>query len=143
MPQPGKAVFRVPPGDLAAFGSGAAWVISRPSWLHRIDAVTGERTTFKHVHAVRVAAGDGQVWIVDTKARLVRIDPHTGRLLRRTPVAAGWITAMAVGAGAVWFTDASTGTVWRLRTGSRGRSTSVAAPTRWPSGRERRGSGTA
>ncbi len=63
-----------------------------------------------------MAAGDGQVWIVDDHGRLVRIDPHSGRRLSKTPVPAGWITALAVGGGAVWLTDHDAGTVWRFDT---------------------------
>ena len=114
LPQPTRPVYRVPPGDLIAFGGGAAWVISRPDWLHRFDAATGHRTTLRSLGSERVATGDGQVWIVDRGHRLVQLDPRDGHRLARIDVAADWITGLAVGGGSVWLTDKTTGMLWRF-----------------------------
>ena len=114
LPQPARAVYRVPPGDLIAFGGDTVWVISRPGWLHRFDAATGSRSTLRSLHADRVATGDGQVWIVDEGHRLARLDPRDGHRLARIEVAAGWITGLAVGGGSVWLTDKTSGTLWRV-----------------------------
>jgi DNA-binding SARP family transcriptional activator/ABC-type branched-subunit amino acid transport system substrate-binding protein len=109
---PAGATFRVPPGGLIAAASGAVWVVGRPGWVHRVDG-DGVRTQ-RSLDAFGIATGDGQVWIRDRRDRAVRLDPDTGRAMAHVKLPAGELSAIAVGAGAVWLTDPVGGTVWRV-----------------------------
>ena len=118
LPQPTMAGTRVPPGQLIAVGSAAAWAITRSGWLHRIDPRSGRVRTRRSLQASLIATGDGQVWAFGRAGgkggALIRLDPRTGRPQSRIPVPAGWLTGLAVGEGAVWAVDRSLGVVWRV-----------------------------
>lgn len=115
---PHQYTFRVQPPNLAAVGGGAAWAIGRPGWVHRLDLRSERLLTLRSLDALDIASGDGQIWILDRRSRVVRLDPRNGRPLTHVPVPARWLDSIAVGTGAVWLTDSSAGTVWRVDTRS-------------------------
>jgi ABC-type branched-subunit amino acid transport system substrate-binding protein len=93
----------------------AVWVVNPDLTVSRISARTNDvvaRVT--GVQALSIAAGDGEVWVVDDRGELVEIDPRTNRVSNRIEVAAASLTALAVGAGAVWVADPEGGSVWRI-----------------------------
>ena len=63
---------------------------------------------------VDIAAGEGEVWVVNDQGEVVEIDPRTNAASKPIPVAADSLTALAVGAGAVWVADPFGGSVWRI-----------------------------
>jgi YVTN family beta-propeller protein len=113
LPVPAHATIGVY-GQLVAVGGGAAWVLGRPGWVHRIDIASGRIRTLRSLDAAGVAVGDGQVWLRDMSGRLVRLDPGSGRAMARIPLPSDNIRAMAVGGGAVWLADPVAGAVWRV-----------------------------
>ena len=54
------------------------------------------------------------MWIVNDRGEVVEIDPRTNAASKAIPVAAESLTALAVGAGAVWVADPVGGSVWRI-----------------------------
>jgi branched-chain amino acid transport system substrate-binding protein len=66
------------------------------------------------VRALSIAAGEGEVWIVNDEDQVVEIDPRTNAASKPIPVAAESLTALAVGAGAVWVADPAGGNVLRI-----------------------------
>ena len=90
----------------------AVWVVNPDLPVSRIgargvDVVAG-------VRALSIASGDGDVWVVDDRGEVVEIDARTNRVSNRIQVAAASLTALAVGAGAVWVADPVGGSVWRV-----------------------------
>jgi ABC-type branched-subunit amino acid transport system substrate-binding protein len=90
------------------------WVINSDLSVYRIDPRTNEIVgRVEDVEALSIAAGDGDVWIVEDGA-VVEIDPRTNAVSRRIEVRAESLTALTVGAGAVWVADPFGGSVWRI-----------------------------
>jgi YVTN family beta-propeller protein len=114
LPVPAKAAVGVLPSGLIAAGGGAVWALARPGWVHRIDADTGRLTTWRSLQAQGIAVGDGQVWVRDFRNRAIRLDPKRGRIIAKVPLPVYQIDTLAIGEGAVWLTDSSAGTVWRV-----------------------------
>ena len=68
----------------------------------------------RRLDAGAVAAGDEGVWTLGLDSSLARIDPATAAVDKRIRVAANTLSAIAVGAGAVWAAAPYDGTVWRV-----------------------------
>lgn len=101
--------------DHIAVTPHAVWVVNPDATVSRIDPRTDEVTgTVKQVRADALAAGDEGVWALGLDSSLDRIDPRRPGVEQRIRVAASSLTALAVGAGAVWAADPYDGTVWRV-----------------------------
>jgi DNA-binding SARP family transcriptional activator/ABC-type branched-subunit amino acid transport system substrate-binding protein/streptogramin lyase len=114
----GAALVWVPRGDLrphVAVTDAAVWVVNPDLSVSRIDPRTNRVVAgVAGVRAVSIAAGEGEVWVVNDQGEVVEIDPRTNVASKPIPVAAESLTALAVGAGAVWVTDPVGGSVWRI-----------------------------
>jgi DNA-binding SARP family transcriptional activator/ABC-type branched-subunit amino acid transport system substrate-binding protein len=114
----GAALVWVPRGDLrphVAVTDAAVWVVNPDLSVSRINPRTNRVVAaVASVRAVSIAAGEGEVWVVNDQGEVVEIDPRTNVASKPIPVAAESLTALAVGAGAVWVTDPVGGSVWRI-----------------------------
>jgi DNA-binding SARP family transcriptional activator/ABC-type branched-subunit amino acid transport system substrate-binding protein len=98
-----------------AVTDAAVWVVNPDLSVSRIDPRTNRVVAgVAGVQAVTIAAGEGEVWIVNDGGEVVEIDPRTNAASKPIPVAAESLTALAVGAGAVWVADPVGGSVWRI-----------------------------
>jgi DNA-binding SARP family transcriptional activator/ABC-type branched-subunit amino acid transport system substrate-binding protein len=104
-----------------AVTDAAVWVVNPDLSVSRIDPRTNRVVTgVAGVRALSIAAGEGEVWIVNDRGEVVEIDPRTNAASKTIPVAAGSLaaagslTTLAVGAGAVWVADPVGGSVWRI-----------------------------
>jgi DNA-binding SARP family transcriptional activator/ABC-type branched-subunit amino acid transport system substrate-binding protein/DNA-binding beta-propeller fold protein YncE len=92
----------------------AVWVVNPDQTVSRIDPRTNRRVaTVEGVQASDIAVGDGRVWVLGD-GEVLAIDPRTSAVSRRIEVAAESLTALAVGAGAVWGADPLGGSIWRI-----------------------------
>jgi DNA-binding SARP family transcriptional activator/ABC-type branched-subunit amino acid transport system substrate-binding protein len=114
----GAALLWVPRGDLkphVAVTDAAVWVVNPDLSVSRINPRTNRVVAgVAGVRAVSIAAGEGEVWVVNDQGEVVEIDPRTNVASKPIPVAAESLTALAVGAGAVWVADPVGGSVWRI-----------------------------
>jgi branched-chain amino acid transport system substrate-binding protein len=93
----------------------AVWAINPDLTVSRIDPRTNrEVARVANVKALTIAAGEGRVWIVDDGASVAEIDTTTNRVLPSIEVPTDSLTALAVGAGAVWVANPLGGSVWRI-----------------------------
>jgi DNA-binding SARP family transcriptional activator/ABC-type branched-subunit amino acid transport system substrate-binding protein/DNA-binding beta-propeller fold protein YncE len=98
-----------------AVTDAAVWVVNPDLSVSRIDPLTNRVVAgVAGVRALSIAAGEGEVWIVNDQGEVVEIDPRTNVASQPIPVAAESLTALAVGAGAVWVADPIGGSVWRI-----------------------------
>jgi streptogramin lyase len=128
-PSTGKIVRTVKlPGSgiqAVALGEGAVWAL-QSNRITRIDPMSATITggaTLPGYQVAQVAAGEGAVWITMRVLPsggniLVRIDPRTLHRTRTISMPSGYLsgtlTRVAVGRGAVWWSGADAGTVWRV-----------------------------
>jgi DNA-binding SARP family transcriptional activator/ABC-type branched-subunit amino acid transport system substrate-binding protein len=104
-------------GQFIALTANAVWAVNPDQTVSRIDPRTNSIVArVREVRASSIAAGEGSAWIVDEQG-ITEIDPVTNAVARRIEVAAESLTALAVGAGAVWLADPVGGSVWRVDTG--------------------------
>jgi outer membrane protein assembly factor BamB len=117
-------------GPVLAADASGAWFVNggaydQPRLTHIPFGAGRTREYSLDITPTGVAVGGGAVWVVGRHGRqyqVLRIDPSTGRLTATTKFAAGErVDGIAFGFGAVWVTDSSTATVYRLdsRTGRR------------------------
>jgi YVTN family beta-propeller protein len=120
-----QAVPAIPIGDtptgLAATGT-AVWVTGGTGAVSKIDPRYDRRTSRRPLAAsvgyfggtVRpVLAAFGWIWIVSPDGVVLRIDPGSGRVPVTVEVGNA-PSAIAAGAGSVWVTNSSDGTVTRI-----------------------------
>jgi len=116
-PPPGGNVYNVLPGlsrQLIALTHDAVWAINADLSVSRIDPRTNRIVaTIDDVRAENIAAGEGELWVTEGD-KVVEIDPSLNAVARRIPVAAETLSALTVGAGALWVTDPFGGRVWRV-----------------------------
>jgi DNA-binding SARP family transcriptional activator/ABC-type branched-subunit amino acid transport system substrate-binding protein len=114
----GAALVWVSAASLAphvAVTDAAVWVVNPDLRVSRIDPRTNRVVAgVAGVRALSIAAGEGEVWIINDQGEVVEIDPRTNVASKPIPVAAESLTALAVGAGAVWIADPVGGSVWRI-----------------------------
>jgi DNA-binding SARP family transcriptional activator/ABC-type branched-subunit amino acid transport system substrate-binding protein len=119
-PASGPALVRVSQASLrphVAVTDAAVWVVNPDLSVSRIDPQANRVVAgVAGVRALSIAAGEGEVWIVNDQGEVVEIDPRTNVASKPIPIAAGSLTALTVGAGAVWVADPSGGSVWRIDT---------------------------
>ena len=118
LPVPTRSAFVAQRSQLVAVAGGAVWAIGTGGWVHRLDLRSGHLSTRRSVGrldnvGLGIATGDGQLWIHDFK-NVVRLGLRSGRVLSRVAVPTDYLSAMAVGAGAVWLTAPGDGAVWRV-----------------------------
>jgi DNA-binding SARP family transcriptional activator/ABC-type branched-subunit amino acid transport system substrate-binding protein/DNA-binding beta-propeller fold protein YncE len=98
-----------------AVTDAAIWVVNPDLRISRIDPRTNRVVTdVAGVRALSLAAGEGEVWIVNDEGEVVEIDSRTNAASKPISVGAESLTALAVGAGAVWAADPVDGIVWRI-----------------------------
>jgi DNA-binding SARP family transcriptional activator/ABC-type branched-subunit amino acid transport system substrate-binding protein/streptogramin lyase len=98
-----------------AFAGGAAWMINPDFSLSRIEPARNEvAAALTHVTAVAVAGDGRRLWVLNDDRTIARVDPRTDRVVKRIRVPATDLSAIAVGAGAVWALDPGTGRLWRI-----------------------------
>ena len=104
-----------------AVGSGAVWAINPDRTVSRIDPVTGERVARIRVAAgSAIAAGEEGVWLLASDSpEVVKIDPRRNTVAQRIGISADFLAGLALGGGAVWTTDLTTGVLWRIDPGPR------------------------
>ena len=91
----------------------AVWVVNPDFSVSRIDPGTTQITaTSTNVSAVAVAAGDEGIWVLNDDNSLQRVGAGAGAAPVR--VATNGLSALAVGAGAVWATAPYDGVLWRV-----------------------------
>src|SRR5215218_1262275 len=101
-----------------AVSEDAVWAINPDLTVSRIDPrVNRVVARITEVKALTIAAGEGRVWIVDDGGSVAEIDPRANRVVRRYEVPTESLTALAVGAGAVWVANTLGGSVWRIDPG--------------------------
>jgi DNA-binding SARP family transcriptional activator/ABC-type branched-subunit amino acid transport system substrate-binding protein/streptogramin lyase len=101
-----------------AVTDAAVWVVNPDLSVSRIDPRTNRVVArVPGVQALSIASGKDAVWIVNDDSEVVEIDPRTSAASKPIPVAAESLTALAVGAGAVWVADPVGGSVWRIDPG--------------------------
>jgi YVTN family beta-propeller protein len=101
--------------DHIAVTRDAVWAVNPDASVSRVDPRADEvSTVVRRLDAGAVAAGDEGVWALGLDSSLARIDPETASVDRRVRVAANTLSAIAIGAGAVWAAAPYDGTVWRV-----------------------------
>jgi branched-chain amino acid transport system substrate-binding protein len=101
--------------DHIAVTRDAVWAVNPDASVSRIDPRGGEvSAVVRRLVAGAVAEGDEGVWALGLDSSLARIDPRTDAIDKRVRVAANTLSAIAVGAGAVWAAAPYDGTVWRV-----------------------------
>jgi streptogramin lyase len=121
-PRTGKATAigldGVPAG--AAFGAGSFWVSVQTSTLARIApasrrVVATVRLDGQHLPGA-VVVGEGAVWVFAGGGLLQRVDPAGNRVVHTLQVGPEGVDSgrLAVGAGAVWLSDAEAHTLIRI-----------------------------
>ncbi|MGZ4440409.1 MAG: hypothetical protein ACXVZN_08605 [Gaiellaceae bacterium] len=116
---------------------GSVWVANRLG-IVRIDPRTKKVVADNQRiegYPTGLAGGLGAMWVVDTGGYLYRLDPLSAAVLKQTMVDAATLgvtnadlapAAVAVGADAVWVTDASGNKAWKVdATGAVSRSVGV------------------
>jgi virginiamycin B lyase len=107
-----------------AAGFGSLWAADcGGSRLVRLDlisgAITGQQpTTVGSGGEGLTGLGEGYVWMIGTPGSLIAVDPATVQVVATVAVPIGAVS-VAVGFGAVWVADPSTGTVLRIDPSSR------------------------
>ncbi len=128
-PQTGvvDATIRLPGADAHGYFQGggfnqqriavtptAVWAVNPDQTVSRIDPRTNRRVaTIEDVQAADIAAAGGEVWVIGSDG-VIEIDPRTNAVSQRIQVAAESMSALALGAGAVWVADPVGGSVWRV-----------------------------
>jgi branched-chain amino acid transport system substrate-binding protein len=98
-----------------AVTDAAVWVVNPDLRVSRIDPRTNRVVAgVSGGGALSIAAGEGEVWIVNDGGEVVEIDPRTDTASKPITVNAESLTALAVGAGAVWAADPIGGSVTRI-----------------------------
>ena len=106
--------------DHIAVTPDAVWAVNPDATVSRVDPrADAVSTVVRRLSAGAVAAGDEGVWALGLDSSLARIDPATASVDKRIRVAANTLSAIAVGAGAVWAAAPYDGTVWRVDPGPR------------------------
>jgi len=106
--------------DHLAVTRDAVWAVNPDASVSRVDPrAEAVSTVVRRLSAGAVAAGDEGVWALGLDSSLARIDPATASVDKRIRVAANTLSAIAVGAGAVWAAAPYDGTVWRVDPGPR------------------------
>ena len=106
--------------DHLAVTPDAVWAVNPDATVSRVDPRTDAvSAVVRRLSAGAVAAGDEGVWALGLDSSLARIDPVTASVDKRIRVAANRLSAIAVGAGAVWAAAPYDGTVWRVDPGPR------------------------
>ena len=101
--------------DHIAVTPDAVWAVNPDATVSRVDPRADEVSrVVRRLSAGAVAAGDEGVWALGFDSSLARIDPATASVDKRIRVAANTLSAVAVGAGAVWAAAPYDGTVWRI-----------------------------
>jgi len=100
-----------------AVGEGSVWVLcGKDGKVDRIDPKTNKVTKSIELGvagaAGRIAAGQGSVWVTLAGFPLTRIDPSTEKVVQQFWGAGGG--AVQVAANAIWLSNLSEGTLWRL-----------------------------
>jgi streptogramin lyase len=121
-PPTGKATL-IPLGGTpggAAFGVGAFWVSVENYTLARIDpasrrVVATVRLDGQHLPGA-VVVGDGVVWVLAGNGVLQRVDPAANQVVHTLAVGPQALERgrLAVGAGAIWLSDAEAHTLIRV-----------------------------
>ena len=94
------------------------WVVDPDFSVTHLDAQTGlVRARLTALDVVAIAASGGQVWALGSGHLLTRVDPRSDSVATNVTVPAGDLSALAIGAGAVWATDPAAGTLWRVDPG--------------------------
>ena len=101
--------------DHIAVTADAIWAVNPDASVSLVDPGANEVSkVVRRLDAGAVAAGDEGVWALGLDSSLARIDPATASVDKRIRVAANTLSAIAVGAGAVWAAAPYDGTVWRV-----------------------------
>ena len=119
LPEPGGVTSNLQQ-DHIAVARDAVWAVNPDATVSRIDPRTDRvSAVVRRLQAGAVAAGDEGVWALGLDSSLARVDPGTAAVDKRIRVAANTLSAIAVGAGAVWAAAPYDGTVWRVDPGPR------------------------
>jgi streptogramin lyase len=104
----------------ATFGAGSFWASVDNSTLARIDPASRRLVATIGLDADHlpgeVVVGDGAVWVFAGPGLLERVDPAGNRVVHTLPVGPDSTAygQLAVGAGAVWLSDAEAHTLIRI-----------------------------
>jgi DNA-binding SARP family transcriptional activator/ABC-type branched-subunit amino acid transport system substrate-binding protein/DNA-binding beta-propeller fold protein YncE len=95
--------------------AGAVWTIAPDYRVIRLDPATARITAeIDGVVATALASGDVGLWALEAGGTVVQLDESSGKPGRRIAIKARDLDSIAVGAGAVWTTDAVGGVLWRI-----------------------------
>lgn len=114
-------------GTLASIAVSAAgvWVVNPDATVSRIDATASRVVqTIRQVSASEVVSGPEGTWALEGNT-IARLTSSGSGVARRVTVPAGGpygpgLGSIAVGNGALWATDPSAGTLWRIDLGPTG-----------------------
>jgi YVTN family beta-propeller protein len=119
-PGEGKVVRSIPFGVMPWFQGPAAegdvlWVADAyQGQVRRLDVRTlAVRTVVRDAPLPVAHLADGALWVNASDGRILRVDPETGRVTA-TLTAGASPGGVAVGAGSVWVSGFTEGTLWRL-----------------------------
>jgi streptogramin lyase len=112
-----KRIETGPEPSALAFGEGSIWAFCRKEGkLDRIDPKTNKVSKSIDLGvpgaSAQIAVGEGSVWLTMTGFPITRIDPKDESVSQQFWGPGGG--AIATGAGAIWLSNTSDGTVWRI-----------------------------
>ncbi len=109
-------------GDIAV-GQQGVWVVNPNATVSRIDPATDRVVQrIAALNASEVTTGSGATWALEGGSleggTIARLSPGSDRVTQRVRVPIGstsvGLSSLAVGGGALWATDPSQGTLWRI-----------------------------
>ncbi len=109
-------------GDIAV-GQQGVWVVNPDATVSRIDPASDRVVQrIAGLDASEVATGSGGTWALEggplQGGTIVRLSSDSDRITERVRVPIGGVneelSSLAVGGGALWATDPSQGTLWRI-----------------------------
>lgn len=112
-----KRIETGPEPSALAFGEGSIWAFCRKEGkLDRIDPKTNKVSKTIDLGApgasAQIAVGEGYVWLTMTGFPLTRVDPKDESVAQQFWGTGGG--AITTSAGAIWLSNTSDGTVWRI-----------------------------
>jgi ABC-type branched-subunit amino acid transport system substrate-binding protein/tetratricopeptide (TPR) repeat protein/streptogramin lyase len=114
--------------DSLVVGKGAIWAINPDLTISRLDPQNGKVVARVQTSVVEIAAGpDGVLWGLKPppETGLVRVSPRSNAVTATIRIGSDGLSDIAVGAGAVWVSDAK-GFVWRIDPGRRATQRTIA-----------------
>ena len=116
--EPGALARRGPGEHQIAVGTDDVWAIDGKGSLSRFDPRTNRVTdTARGLSARSLATDRGGLWVGTADNAVLRVPSGSTRVAQRIELETFSLGGIAAGAGAVWVTDPTAGTLWRIDPG--------------------------